>query len=53
MSAPCFRPPHFAILGPMKTFRWYHGYDYSLGAFVFVTIATAPRRHLFGPGGFS
>lgn len=32
----------------MKTFRRYHGYDYSLGAFIFVTIATEPRRHLFG-----
>ncbi len=32
----------------MKTFRRYHGYDYSRGAFLFLTIATSPRKALFG-----
>lgn len=32
----------------MKTFRRYHGYDYSLGEFIFITISTEPRRGIFG-----
>ena len=33
---------------PVIYYRRYHGYDYSRGAALFVTIATEPRRALFG-----
>ena len=29
-------------------YRRYHGYDYSRGASLFVTVATEPRKALFG-----
>ena len=32
----------------IKYYRRYHGYDYSKGASLFVTMATEPRRALFG-----
>lgn len=32
----------------LKGYRRYHGYDYSRGATLFVTIATAPRQMVFG-----
>ena len=33
---------------PIKYYRRYHGYDYSRGASLFITMATEPRRTLFG-----
>ena len=33
---------------PVTYYRRYHGYDYSRGAALFVTISTEPRRALFG-----
>ena len=32
----------------IKYYRRYHGYDYSKGASLFITMATEPRRPLFG-----
>jgi len=32
----------------IKYYRRYHGYDYSKGASLFVTMATEPRKALFG-----
>jgi len=32
----------------IRYYRRYHGYDYSRGAALFITMATAPRRALFG-----
>ena len=32
----------------IKYYRRYHGYDYSKGASLFITMATEPRRALFG-----
>lgn len=32
----------------IKRYRRFHGYDYSRGATLFITIATEPRRPLFG-----
>ena len=32
----------------IKYYRRYHGYDYSRGAALFITVATEPRRALFG-----
>ena len=32
----------------LKGYRRYHGYDYSRGATLFVTIATEPRQMVFG-----
>ena len=29
-------------------YRRYHGYDYTKGASLFITMATEPRRALFG-----
>ena len=33
---------------PIPYYRRYHGYDYSRGASLFITISTDPRRALFG-----
>jgi len=33
---------------PILYYRRYHGYDYSRGASLFITLATEPRRALFG-----
>ena len=33
---------------PIKRYRRFHGYDYSRGASLFLTISTSPRAHLFG-----
>ena len=33
---------------PIKYYRRYHGYDYSRGAVLFITMATEPRKALFG-----
>lgn len=33
---------------PVAFYRRYHGYDYSRGAALFVTISTEPRRAVFG-----
>ncbi len=33
---------------PIKYYRRFHGYDYSRGAALFITISTAPRQPLFG-----
>lgn len=33
---------------PIKYYRRYHGYDYSRGASLFITMATEPRASLFG-----
>ena len=32
----------------IKYYRRYHGYDYSRGASLFITMATEPRKALFG-----
>ena len=32
----------------IRYYRRFHGYDYSRGAALFITMATAPRRALFG-----
>ena len=34
--------------GEIKRYRRYKGWDYAKGASLFITIATAPRRALFG-----
>ena len=33
---------------PIKYYRRYHGYDYSRGAALFITLSTEPRTSLFG-----
>ena len=33
---------------PIKYYRRYHGYDYSRGATLFITLSTEPRTSLFG-----
>ncbi|MCR5839163.1 MAG: hypothetical protein K6G94_05955 [Kiritimatiellae bacterium] len=44
------RPPAPESRAPsrVKYYRRFHGYDYSRGAALFITIATAPRKALFG-----
>ena len=34
--------------GPIRRYRRYHGYDYSRGAALFITVSTFPRADLFG-----
>jgi len=34
--------------GDIKRYRRFQGWDYTKGASFFITIATAPRRHVFG-----
>ncbi|MBQ3098805.1 MAG: hypothetical protein IJC66_11695, partial [Kiritimatiellae bacterium] len=37
-----------AISGETKRYRRFKGWDYAKGASLFITIATEPRRALFG-----
>ena len=53
-AQPCFttqRAPSLdsrALPRVIKYYRRYHGYDYSRGASLFITISTEPRQPLFG-----
>ncbi len=51
-SARVDAPPRVCYTCPMEKpvtyYRRYHGYDYSRGASLFITISTDPRKALFG-----
>ena len=43
-----FKPQACPEKRALSRFRRYHGYDYSRGASLFITVTTCPRRALFG-----